>query len=228
MRCKDALAANSHFIMGEWTSTLHCCSGSLGRSNAHSPWRLGGTERRRDGGASVAPFLRGSTLFQASSISPFTKNLDKRGQIPYHLGYGNHSFLALVTCRRILMATQLQTAPATRLNAQPRPAPAIAPSVSAEPFSLDQELMPFGTWTSKPIWVPPKDSATEMAQIMLDNCSLLASRDECWSSVVPSIVRALRKSRDRIDASLHPLAQRWLVCKRDRATGLRQDNRQGT
>ncbi len=82
------------------------------------------------------------------------------------------------------MATQLQTAPATRLNAQSRPAPAIAPSVSAEPFSLDQELMPFGTWTSKPIWVPPKDSAAEMAQIMLDNCSLLASRDECWSSVV--------------------------------------------
>ncbi len=82
--------------------------------------------------------------------------------------------------------------------------------------------MPFGTWTSKPIWVPPKDSAAEMAQIMLDNCSLLASRDECWSSVVAQHRSSFTQVREiELTQSLHPLAQRSLVCKRDRATGLR-------
>ncbi len=60
----------------------------------------------------------------------------------------------------------------------------VSPSVSAQPFTLEQELTSFGTWTSKPIWVPPKDSAAEMAKTMLDQCSLLASQEDRWSAVV--------------------------------------------
>lgn len=82
------------------------------------------------------------------------------------------------------MATQLQQPVKQRLQAQGRVAPRVAPSVNSDPFTLDQELAPFGTWTTKPIWVPPKDAAVEMAQTMLDSCSLLASKEQCWSAVL--------------------------------------------
>lgn len=95
------------------------------------------------------------------------------------------------------MATQLKQKPlATRRAgensrqlpvgevAKPRQSQAIRPSIDDQPFTLDQELVPFATWTTEPIWVPPKDSAREMAQTMLDKCSLLAPRADRWSEVI--------------------------------------------
>jgi hypothetical protein len=46
---------------------------------------------------------------------------------------------------------------------------------------LDQELTPFGAWTSDPIWVPPKDVSTELAKSMLNRFGAFASKDKCWN-----------------------------------------------
>lgn len=54
----------------------------------------------------------------------------------------------------------------------------------ASPFTLEQELEPFGTWVGESIWIPPKDSSAEFAKSMLGRHGLLASKCECWSSVV--------------------------------------------
>lgn len=70
----------------------------------------------------------------------------------------------------------------------PSPSKRIAPSIRAEaelrPFSMEQELEPFGKWTGKPIWVPPKDSSREMAKSMLNEFGALASKEECWSALI--------------------------------------------
>ncbi len=89
------------------------------------------------------------------------------------------------------MSTQLQHAPAglpsQHLATDQRPNRSRAPiqsSYSDSPFTLDQELVPFGTWTSKPIWVPPKDASKQLAETMLEQCGLLASRQHCWSTAL--------------------------------------------
>ncbi len=55
---------------------------------------------------------------------------------------------------------------------------------TSKPFTLEQELEPFGTWVGDPIWVPPKDSSTTMAESMLRKSRPFTSRDKRWSSVV--------------------------------------------
>lgn len=57
---------------------------------------------------------------------------------------------------------------------------------TATPFTLDQELEPFGTWTSDKILVPPKDSSTEMAETMLKQSGLFRAKEKSWESVVES------------------------------------------
>ncbi len=82
------------------------------------------------------------------------------------------------------MVTRQQTLLESTRTAKARSTSTSASPISSEPFTLEQELTPFGKWTTKPIWVPPKDSAVEMAKTMLDSCSLLASKDDCWESVI--------------------------------------------
>lgn len=53
----------------------------------------------------------------------------------------------------------------------------------AEPFTLDQKLESFASWTSQPIWVPPKDANTELAESMLKRFGAFRNRDECWSAI---------------------------------------------
>lgn len=61
----------------------------------------------------------------------------------------------------------------------------VVPSPVSEPhFSWQQELEPFGTWTSQPLWVPPKNASRELAATMLDRCGLFASSDQRWEQVV--------------------------------------------
>jgi len=55
---------------------------------------------------------------------------------------------------------------------------------SARPFTLDQELKPFGTWVNDPIWVPPKDSSKEMAESMLRQPGLFTWMSQRWDAVV--------------------------------------------
>lgn len=68
---------------------------------------------------------------------------------------------------------------------QPKAAQKVASSrVASSPFTLEQELEPFGTWVDDPIWVPPKDSSTAMAETMLRQSGPLTSSDKRWMSVV--------------------------------------------
>tara|TARA_R110002049_G_scaffold72490_6_gene187403 strand:- start:95011 stop:96039 length:1029 start_codon:yes stop_codon:yes gene_type:complete len=54
---------------------------------------------------------------------------------------------------------------------------------SAKPFTLEQELEPFGKWVGDPIWIPPKDSSKTMAESMLRSASPLTPKAKRWSVV---------------------------------------------
>lgn len=64
------------------------------------------------------------------------------------------------------------------------------------PFTLSQELEPFGTWVDEPLWVPPKDSSTQFAKSMLARHGLLASKCACWSDVVEEHRPAFQQVRE--------------------------------
>lgn len=74
--------------------------------------------------------------------------------------------------------------PATRSHEFRRVSPSIVDSASAEPFTLEQELKPFGVWVGDPIWAPPKDASAVLAETMLRQSGLFASRDKRWATVV--------------------------------------------
>ncbi len=75
-----------------------------------------------------------------------------------------------------------------------RIAPSKVPSNS--PFTLDQELTPFGTWTSEPMWVPPKDASQEFAKSMLRNHGLLATKCASWQGVVEEHRKSFQQVRE--------------------------------
>ncbi|MGV3483565.1 MAG: hypothetical protein ACO1RT_04005 [Planctomycetaceae bacterium] len=81
------------------------------------------------------------------------------------------------------MAAALHSAP-RREQVAVRVRPSRIDPPNATPFTLDQELKPFGKWVDAPIWVPPKDSSKEMAESMLKQSGLLTSKSKSWASVV--------------------------------------------
>jgi hypothetical protein len=83
----------------------------------------------------------------------------------------------------VMMSTTIQR-PAQQPTTARRVRPSMIDSAAPKPFTLDQELEPFGTWAGNPIWVPPKDSSTVMAETMLHKSGLLASREKRWASVL--------------------------------------------
>jgi hypothetical protein len=93
-------------------------------------------------------------------------------------------------------------------SAHPRSTRRISPSTGsaqdAKPFTLDQELTPFGKWVDDPIWVPPKDSSSELAKSMLDQFGWLASKKNCWNALIEehrsqfTQVRAIEMSKESI------------------------------
>ena len=54
---------------------------------------------------------------------------------------------------------------------------------SRAPFTLDQELKPFGRWVGKRIWVPPKESSEALAQSMLERRDRGQSIEALWKTV---------------------------------------------
>ena len=74
--------------------------------------------------------------------------------------------------------------------------PSEVPHVSDLPFTLAQELEPFGKWVGESIWVPPKDSGTEFAKTMLSQHGLLSSKSDCWSDVVEHHKGAFQQVRE--------------------------------
>ncbi|MEM7473658.1 MAG: hypothetical protein AAF483_01560 [Planctomycetota bacterium] len=55
---------------------------------------------------------------------------------------------------------------------------------SQQPFTFEQELELFGSWSSEQIWVPPKDSASQLAESMLAKFGCLASKEQCWEATI--------------------------------------------
>lgn len=82
------------------------------------------------------------------------------------------------------MPTTLKRAAISPRQPKRSMAPSKVDPANARPFTLDQELEPFGAWVGEPIWVPPKDSSRAMAETMYNRSSILGSRDKRWSSVV--------------------------------------------
>lgn len=74
--------------------------------------------------------------------------------------------------------------PASQPKATQRVTPSRVDPTATKPFTLEQELEPFGTWAGDPIWVPPKNSSTAMAETMLKRSGPFTSRGKRWSSVV--------------------------------------------
>jgi hypothetical protein len=62
--------------------------------------------------------------------------------------------------------------------------PSIVDSATATPFTLDQELEPFGSWVGEPIWVPPKDESKTMAETMLRESRPFTAKEKRWESVL--------------------------------------------
>jgi hypothetical protein len=62
--------------------------------------------------------------------------------------------------------------------------PSIVDSAMAAPFTLEQELVPFGAWAGDPIWVPPKDASRALAETMLRMTRPFAPRGERWAAVL--------------------------------------------
>jgi hypothetical protein len=62
--------------------------------------------------------------------------------------------------------------------------PSIVDPAIAEPFTLEQELTPFGAWAGEPIWVPPKDASEAFAETMLRETGPFASKRRRWEAVL--------------------------------------------
>lgn len=73
--------------------------------------------------------------------------------------------------------------PAAAVQTTSRVTAAPVHSEFTSPFTLAQELDPFGKWVGAPIWVPPRDAKTEFAKTMLQQCGLLSSKSESWLAV---------------------------------------------
>ncbi len=76
------------------------------------------------------------------------------------------------------------TRTATRPHTAGRVTPSRVDPATAKPFTLDQELETFGTWSSEPIWVPPKDSSKAMAETMLSKTKPFTRASERWQTVI--------------------------------------------
>jgi hypothetical protein len=69
-------------------------------------------------------------------------------------------------------------------EAQRRVRPSIVDPNSAKYFTLDQELEPFGSWVGEPVWVPPKDESSALADTMLGECRPFTGKEKRWTTVV--------------------------------------------
>src|SRR6187399_715817 len=86
--------------------------------------------------------------------------------------------------------------PATQPRDSRRVSPSVVDLATAEPFSMEQELKPFGAWMGAPIWVPPKDSSKTLAETMLRESRPFTSQDKRWASVVKKHVNDFTQVRE--------------------------------
>ena len=92
--------------------------------------------------------------------------------------------------------TAVTQRPIQRASTTRRVTPSQVDPNTAAPFSIAQELEPFGTWTGDPMWVPPQDSSREFAKSMLNRHGLLSSKCACWSDIVDEHRAAFQQVRE--------------------------------
>jgi hypothetical protein len=81
------------------------------------------------------------------------------------------------------MPTTIQR-PATRPRTACRVSPSKVDPATAEAFTLEQELQPFGAWAGEPIWVPPKDESKTLAETMYRESRPFATKENRWAAVI--------------------------------------------
>lgn len=74
--------------------------------------------------------------------------------------------------------------PAPQARAVRGVSPSVVDPATAAPFTLEQELEPFGAWVGDAIWVPPKDASETLAETMLRETRPFASKHRRWASAV--------------------------------------------
>jgi hypothetical protein len=74
--------------------------------------------------------------------------------------------------------------PASQSRTVHRASHSVLDPATAEPFTLEQELKPFGAWVGDATWVPPKDASETLAETMLQETRPFASKRRRWESVV--------------------------------------------
>lgn len=62
--------------------------------------------------------------------------------------------------------------------------PSLVDASIAAPFTLDQELKPFGRWVGEPVWVPPKGESKQLALTMLDHTRPFTSPEVRWATAI--------------------------------------------
>jgi len=86
--------------------------------------------------------------------------------------------------------------PAPKASAIRSVSSSIVDPAIAEPFTLEQELTPFGAWVREPIWVPPKDASETFAETMLRETGPFASKSKRWEVVVEKHRRDFTQVRE--------------------------------
>lgn len=86
--------------------------------------------------------------------------------------------------------------PVPKMTATRSVSPSIVDPAVAEPFTLEQELTPFGAWVGEPIWVPPKDSSGTFAETMLRETGPLAAKSQRWDTVLKKHRRDFTQVRE--------------------------------
>ena len=114
--------------------------------------------------------------------------------------------------------------PATQPRATRRVSPSIVDPATAEPFTLEQELQPFGAWVGDPIWVPPKDASKTMAETMLRVTAICVqgkALDRSSRNIAADFTQV--REFDLFQASIRLSGK--VPCHGYRAKGLRQNHR---
>ncbi len=119
--------------------------------------------------------------------------------------------------------------PAPQARAAGRVFPSVVDPATAEPFTLEQELKPFGAWVGDPIWVPPKDASETLAETMLRETRPFTSKHKRWAVGREETSQRLHPgARVRPVSGFHSTPEGKVLCHGHRGRALRQDHRSDT
>lgn len=71
----------------------------------------------------------------------------------------------------------------SRRHSRSRVRPSVVDPRSFRPFTLEQELEPFGAWVGDPLWAPPRDVSRSLAESMLQNSWAFVAMEKRWEQL---------------------------------------------